>query len=183
MCGKGRLTDLPFFETVQRILSHYSCPPKCPAICCKIADINLDENDLKILRQAAKGKADKIESCNEDGELHYKMHPPCPFLEFNKCSIYDRRPTMCRLFPFNITTMPDALLLFPCDMGASIFEDYVEYSDNILKQPIPANTIDAFEQSHRSFDSKLNKGLPIPMLVMKINSLIHFKEYLESGLK
>ncbi|WP_094228711.1 YkgJ family cysteine cluster protein [Methanolobus psychrotolerans] len=175
MYEKRRLNDFPFFETVQEILSHYSCPSTCPAICCKIADINLDENDMQILRQASKYKADKIKSCNEYGELHYKMYPPCPFLEFDKCSVYEWRPTMCRMFPFNICNMPDALLLFPCDMGVSIFEDYVEYSENILKQPVPAKTIDAFEQSHCSFDIKLNKGLPIPMLIIKIDELISLK--------
>ncbi|WP_370574131.1 YkgJ family cysteine cluster protein [Methanomethylovorans sp.] len=180
MYGKRRLSNLPFFETVQEILSHYSCPSTCPAICCKVADINLDENDIKLLRQTSKDEADKIESWYEDGERHYKMCPPCPFLEFDKCSVYDSRPTLCRMFPFNISTMPDVLILFPCDMGATIFEDYVEYSDNILKRSVPAKTIDAFEQSHCSFEIKLNKDLPIPMLVIKIDDLISFNEYLKS---
>uniref|UniRef100_UPI00406C957E YkgJ family cysteine cluster protein n=1 Tax=Methanolobus sp. ZRKC5 TaxID=3136295 RepID=UPI00406C957E len=152
-------------------------------MCCKIVDINLDEYDIKILGQVPKDKTDKIESFIEGGELHYKLSPPCPFLESGKCTVYDRRPTMCRLFPFNLTTMPDALLLFPCDMRANIFEDYIEYSDHMLKQPFPAKTIDAFEQLHCSFDSKLNEGLPIPMLVMKINDLIPFNEYFKSRLK
>ena len=180
MHGKRRLRGLPFFETVQEILSHYSCPSTCPAICCKIADINLDENDLKILRQTSKYNADKIESCDEDGECHYKISPPCPFLESGRCIIYDSRPTLCRMFPFNISTTSDVLLLFPCDMGASIFEDYVEYSGKILKRPVPAKTIDAFEQSHCSFGIRLNKNLPVPMLVFKIADLTYFNEYLKS---
>ncbi|QLC50354.1 YkgJ family cysteine cluster protein [Methanolobus zinderi] len=183
MYGERGLSDLPVFETVQEILSHYSCPSTCPATCCKIADINLDEKDLEILRQASKYKADRIESWNEDGEDHYKISPPCPFLESDKCSIYDRRPTMCRMFPFNFSNMPDVLLLFPCDMGANIFEDYVEYSKNILNRPLPAKTIEAFEQSHCSFGIKLNKGLSVPMLVFKVYDLMAFKEYLRSGLK
>ncbi|WP_292471133.1 YkgJ family cysteine cluster protein [Methanolobus sp.] len=162
MHEKRTLSDLTFFKIVQEILSHYSWPRTCPAICCKIADINLDENDLNTLGEIPK---DKIESFIEDGERHYKMSPPCPFLESDKCTVYDRRPTMCRLFPFNITTMPDALLLFPCDMGGSIFEDYVEYSNNILKRPVPTETTGAFKQSHSSFDIKLNEDLPIPMLL------------------
>ncbi|MBN2110792.1 MAG: YkgJ family cysteine cluster protein [Methanosarcinaceae archaeon] len=181
MYRKRRLSDLPFFRPVQEILSHYACPSTCPAICCKAADIYLDEDDLKILLKASEDKAGKIESCNEGKERYYKIPPPCPFLKSGKCSIYDKRPTMCRLFPFNVSTMPDVLALFPCDMAASIFEDYIEYSDNILKQPLPEKTIDDFEQSHCSFESRLNKGLPIPMLVIKIADLIPFKEYLRSG--
>ncbi|MDP2215877.1 MAG: YkgJ family cysteine cluster protein [Methanolobus sp.] len=179
MHGKGRFSDVPFFETVQEILSHYSCPSTCPAICCKIADINLDEKDMRILRQASKDEADRIESYNEDEEPLYKMHPPCPFLRSDRCGVYGMRPTMCRLFPFNISTMPDALLLFPCDMAASMFKDYVEYY-NMLKNPVHAKTIDAFKQSHRSFAIRLNEGLPIQMLVIKIDELLPFKEYLGS---
>jgi Fe-S-cluster containining protein len=171
---------LPFFETVQEIHSHYTCPSTCPAICCKIADINLDENELEILRQASKYDADKIVSCHKDREHHYKICPPCSFLEFNRCSVYERRPNICRTFPFNICDMPDVLLLFPCDLGASIFKDYVEYSNNMLKQPVPAKTIDSFEQSHCSFAIKLKEGVSIPMLVLKIDQLLPFKEYLGS---
>ncbi|WMW22009.1 YkgJ family cysteine cluster protein [Methanolobus mangrovi] len=183
MHGKGRLSDLPFFETVQEILSHYSCPSSCPAICCKLADINLDEKDLDLLMQASKYQTDKIESCDEEGVSHYKISIPCPYLELGRCSVYEWRPTLCRMFPFNICDVPDVLLLFPCDMGASIFKDYVEYSDNILKQSIPAKTIDAFEQSHCSFGIRQNKCLSIPMLVLKINNLLPFKEYLKLRLK
>ncbi len=181
MYRKRRLSDLPFFGPVQELLSHYSCPSTCPAICCKIADINMDEMDMKRLGNAAKDKTDRIGSFNENEDLHYKMHPPCPFLEADRCSVYDRRPTMCRLFPFNISTVPDVLLLFPCDMGACIFGDYVEYADTILKRPIPAKTIDAFQQSHSSFDMKLDNDLPIPMLVIKTADLILFEKCRRSG--
>lgn len=177
------LSDLPVFETVQEILSHYSCPSTCPATCCKIADINLDEKDLEILRQASRYKTDKIEFWNEDGKRYCKLCPPCPFLESDKCSVYDQRPSLCRMFPFNFSNMPDVLLLFPCDMGASIVGDYVEYSKNILKRPLPAKTIEAFEHSHSSFGIKLNMGLSVPMLVFKVYDLMAFKEYLRSGLK
>ncbi|WMW25056.1 YkgJ family cysteine cluster protein [Methanolobus sediminis] len=169
------------YEIVEVILSHYSCPSSCNAFCCKIADINLDENDLERLKQASEYKAYMVKSCNEDGKQH-KICPPCPFLILDRCSVYDKRPAICRLFPFNICDLPDALLLFPCDMGASIFEDYVIYSNIILKQPISASTIESFAQSHCSFRTKLNEGLYIPMLILKINKLVAFKEYLESGL-
>ncbi len=180
MYGKRRFNGVPFFEPVQEILAHYSCPSTCPAICCKIADINLDEEDLKLLRQAPKYKADKIESWNEDGKHYYKMNPPCPFLDLDKCSVYDHRPAMCRMFPFNISIESDVLLLFPCDMGSSIFGDYVQYSYSILKQPVPEKTINSFEESHCSFENRLNEGLPIPMLAFKPGNLIPFEEYLKA---
>jgi Fe-S-cluster containining protein len=184
MYRKRRFCDLPFFETVQEILSYYTCPSTCPAICCKIADIKMDENDLETLRQTPeyKDKADWIESCNEDEEHHYKICPPCPFLGSDRCSVYDSRPALCRMFPFNICNKPDVLLLFPCDMAAGIFKDYLEYSERILKQPVPATTIDAFKESHSSISTNLNAGLPIPMLLIKIHCLLPFKEYLGSGL-
>lgn len=183
MYKKRRLSDLPFFETVQEILSHYSRPSTCPAICCKMTDINLDEKDLEILRRASKYKADQIKYCNYDGESQYKIPPPCPFLETDKCSVYDWRPTMCRMFPFNVCNKPDLLLLFPCDMGTCIFEDYIEYSDKVLRKPLPSETIESFKQSHDSFLMKLSEGLPIPMLAFKIDSLLPFKEYLRLRLE
>lgn len=129
--------------------------------------------------QASKDEADRIESCSEEEEKHYKMHPPCPFLRSDRCSVYEMRPTMCRMFPFNISTMPDALLLFPCDLAAGMFKDYVEYY-NVLKRPVHVKTIYAFEESHRSFDMRLKEGLPVPMLIIMIDELLPFKEYLGS---
>jgi Fe-S-cluster containining protein len=178
MYKKGRFGDLPFFDTVQEILSHYSPPSTCPAICCKIADINLDEKDLEILRLAPKYNACKVETCNDSEEHQYKLSPPCPFLKSDRCSVYDHRPTMCRMFPFNISNKPDILLLFPCDMGACIFEDYIEYSNKILNCPVPAKTISEFKQANDSFLMKLTENLPVPMLMFKVDSLIPFKEYL-----
>ncbi|MEZ5336410.1 MAG: YkgJ family cysteine cluster protein [Methanolobus sp.] len=133
------------------MLSHYSCPSRCPAICCKLGDINLDEKDMELLKQASDQNTDKIDSCIENGEVRYKIHPPCPFLESERCTIYNSRPTVCRMFPFNICNKHDVLLLFPCDMGANIFEDYVGYAGKVLKHPIPAKTIEDFEKSHCSF--------------------------------
>lgn len=171
------------YEIVEVILSHYSCPSSCNAFCCKIADIRLDENDLERLKQTPEYKADKVRPFNEDEEHHHKISPPCPFLRFDRCTVYDKRPAICRLFPFNICGLPDALLLFPCDMGVSIFKDYVEYSDKILKHPISVSTIESFAQSHCSFRTKFNEGSYIPMLILKTNDLEAFKEYLVSGFR
>ncbi len=70
-------------------------------------------------------------------------------------------------------------------MGASIFKDYMEYSNIILKQPVSATTTAAFEESHLSFRSRMNNGSSssIPMLMLKINRLVQFKEYLGSGFR
>ena len=70
-------------------------------------------------------------------------------------------------------------------MGASIFKDYAGYSNVILKQPISETTAAAFEESHISFRSRMNNGSSstIPMLMLKINRLVQFKEYLGSGFR
>ncbi|WP_394697695.1 YkgJ family cysteine cluster protein [uncultured Methanomethylovorans sp.] len=175
-----RLKDFPFFQTIQEILSFYSCPSTCPAICCKVADIDVDEKDRKILKKASIEKAAMIKPSTEYGKHHYRINPPCPFLEHNKCSAYDQRPTICRLFPFNICPNPRALILYPCDVGASLFDDFIEYSNSVLKQPISEKMVYDFRQSHSSFTLEADRNLSITMIGIEINDLIPFKKYLES---
>ncbi|MFA0822736.1 MAG: YkgJ family cysteine cluster protein [Methanomethylovorans sp.] len=175
-----RLRDLPFFQTVQEILSFYTCPPTCPAICCKVTDIDVDEKDRKILKKAAKGNTTMIKPSTEYESRHYKINPPCPFLEHDKCSVYHRRPTICRLFPFNICHNPEALILYPCDVGASLFDDFIDYSNCVLRQPISEKMISDFRQSHSSFTLETDRDLPIAMIGIEISDLVPFKKYLES---
>jgi len=180
MCNMPWLRDFPFFQTVQEILSYYTCPSTCPAICCKVTDIDMDEKDRKMLKKASKEKAAIIIPSTEYRGHYYKMKSPCPFLEHDKCSAYDQRPTICRLFPFNICHNPEALILYPCDVGASLFDDFIEYSNIVLRQPVSEKIISDFRQSHSSFTLETDRDLPIAMLGIEISDLIPFKKYLES---
>ncbi len=72
---------------------------KCPSICCKM--------------DFSEGHTDSIELTDEDRKRFDKygikysssgglgtLPLPCPYLKSNRCSIYEIRPTVCMIFPF-----------------------------------------------------------------------------------
>ena len=44
-------------------------------------------------------KIRSVEYFELDGNIVYIVEQPCPYLEGWKCSIYEERPDICRLFP------------------------------------------------------------------------------------
>ena len=58
-------------------------------------NIDMDKHDFQILNKAGNIKIEKVELIKQDGTLYYSIQPPCQFLaDINKCSAYNRRPTI-----------------------------------------------------------------------------------------
>jgi len=74
---------------------------KC-ANCCKKIPPDLKADDIRrISRHIKMSESEFIETYltrNDDGERVFNR-VPCPFLDQNKCTIYDIRPESCRSFP------------------------------------------------------------------------------------
>jgi hypothetical protein len=76
--------------------------------------------------------------CEKSGGIWHlkeiKERPDCQFLKFNKCSVYEARPTQCRTWPF-----------WPEMMGAKAWaEGVVSYCPGVNKgRVIPAEEIEA----------------------------------------
>jgi Fe-S-cluster containining protein len=106
----GKTLPLPFhikdsnIEVMTLFLSQLNCSA-CRTVCClssKYAKggVPLLDNDYAVLvKRIGAGKLDKMGIKSIDNKTF--IHLPCPFLDKNKCSIYDIRPTACMHYPFD----------------------------------------------------------------------------------
>jgi len=105
-------------------MSKFHCIEGCAQCCSGDRWVNLT---LKDLRRIAK-RLDKslVDTFNEiaypriDGDFwSLKMLEPCTFLKDNRCSIYEDRPSICRIFPFNMLAKGEKVGV-PCLTGKQI---------------------------------------------------------------
>lgn len=176
-----RVRDLPIFATIEDILKHYECPSDCDAFCCRIQPVDMDSTDRKILRKASKEKTDGLETHYEDGRKYYRLEYPCPFLlESGKCSAYDRRPTVCRMYPFNFDENVMGFRIYPCKVGVAVCYDLFEYSDKVKGKKAPDEVIERLESSCELFYSDVKIDDEIPMIGLPATEVEEFGKYLNS---
>jgi len=129
------LVDIVFFEKNLR----FKCR-RCAVFCCKLGGPRVTENDQKRLRAAGFEPMEVLvhQSANQTGQwnvselvLKQKEDGSCIFLQHDvegkvhRCSIYDLRPSLCRLYPFEFqkTGQGTGLLrLIPCCNGLNTRE-------------------------------------------------------------
>ena len=96
---------------------------RCATFCCKLGGPKLSEKDAQGLKQT---RSNPIEFLDIHGCLRNKEDGSCIFLKFDaenkvhECSVYDFRPTLCRLYPFHVERSgPNTytLSLNPCCSG------------------------------------------------------------------
>ena len=107
---------------------------RCATFCCKLGGPKLTKKDIQRIEQAGysprkflnpfKGRSNR--SSTFQGSLKSRDDGSCVFLEFDpergnyECSIYDSRPALCRLYPFDfekIDSKSIVLRLIPCCRG------------------------------------------------------------------
>ena len=108
---------------------------RCATFCCKLGGPKLTQRDIERIRQAGYSEDDFLEPLSNKefkglpvmrGSLKNREDGSCAFLRFDEekdvheCSIYDVRPALCRLYPFDFEMVnPDSfvLKLIPCCRG------------------------------------------------------------------
>jgi Fe-S-cluster containining protein len=106
---------------------------RCAALCCKIGGPVLTRKDVEQIAEEGYSVKDFIEPVSRDGKSPFlcssmknREDGSCIFLEFDdkmkcyKCGIYDFRPVLCRLYPFNFEFVDSnriALKFIPCCRG------------------------------------------------------------------
>jgi Fe-S-cluster containining protein len=116
----------------------FSLSIKCQtcAKCCDgsfFKDVPLLGDDIKAIAEKTGWSLSQIKKvchCNKNGDkLFLSIAQPCPFLVSGRCSIYDVRPTICRLFPVIIH---DNILKIniSCPAGENIFEKLMSFTNN-----------------------------------------------------
>jgi Fe-S-cluster containining protein len=97
---------------------------RCATFCCKLGGPKLTEKDIEQIRRAGYNTEEFLEPTSNS--LKSKKDGSCIFLKFKAeknvytCSIYDSRPALCRLYPFELNKKSPyafTLKLIPCCMG------------------------------------------------------------------
>lgn len=88
-------------ETARQVEAQIDCTT-C-ANCCRTMEVVVDDADIRRLAKSLSLPPKELErryvKTAKDGVKHFATRP-CPFLEGNKCSVYENRPTACRDFPY-----------------------------------------------------------------------------------
>ncbi|MCW4016987.1 MAG: YkgJ family cysteine cluster protein [Candidatus Bathyarchaeota archaeon] len=107
---------------------------RCAVLCCKLGGPPLTKKDIEQIEKAGYAKKDFLEPTNRNAEnlpqmcgtLKTRPDGSCIFLQQDleqncfTCSIYDYRPSLCRLYPFSLENLDSkriALKIIPCCMG------------------------------------------------------------------
>lgn len=109
---------------------------RCATFCCKLGGPKLTKKDIERIAQAGYEARDFIVPLKDGSEgpltflggLKSREDGSCIFLKFDperekySCMIYDSRPALCRLYPFDfqkINTRSLMLRVIPCCRGLS----------------------------------------------------------------
>ena len=97
----GATVDQMVFRLNKEVTPQIDCT-KC-GNCCKSLMINVDDADATRLSDYLEIDKDffysKYVERSSQGSLAVMNRIPCHFLQENKCTVYDARPTECREFP------------------------------------------------------------------------------------
>jgi Fe-S-cluster containining protein len=97
---------------------------RCATFCCKLGGPKLSEKDIEQIRRGGYSVEEFLESASNS--LKSGEDGSCIFLKFAAeknvytCKIYDFRPALCRLYPFELDRKSPyafTLKLIPCCMG------------------------------------------------------------------
>lgn len=130
---------------------------RCATFCCKLGGPALARKDIERIKQAGYSAKDFLKHMPNsefkglpimDGYLKNKEDGSCIFLKFDAkenrhvCSIYDFRPALCRLYPFDfdwVSSNTIVLTFIPCCRGLNLPEGKLvneEFIVNYLSSPI-----------------------------------------------
>ena len=111
---------------------------RCATFCCKLGGPKLTRKDIERIKRAGYSMKDFLEPAQNSefkdlpimkGELKNREDGSCIFLKFDAkenryaCSIYDFRPTLCRLYPFDFDWADSNIILLkliPCCRGVNV---------------------------------------------------------------
>ena len=126
-----QIVDMAFYERNLR----FKCQ-RCATFCCKLGGPNLTERDVQRMIKAGYAVENFLEPITKmenntsvskmQSRLRERDDGSCIFLRFNgeskiyECSIYDVRPVLCRIYPFDFERINSNSLMLrfiPCCKG------------------------------------------------------------------
>ncbi len=95
------------------------------ASCCRNADIDLSPDEaVEILRLKGRAYFDMLDI----NAVRDRLKAPCGLLKGNLCSVYEKRPVSCKVYPF-AWVQPGLLLLYQCPMGKKVTAELVKFAE------------------------------------------------------
>jgi Fe-S-cluster containining protein len=158
----GKIADISIEPKTKRIISlsfggvhvGFRCQ-RCAVFCCKLGSPKLLTSDIKRLKQVGHSPSTFLNV--KQTSLKNKEDGSCLFLSYNAeeglhdCSVYNRRPTLCRLYPFRFEKSgPQSYTLnvIPCCNGLNTQNSepvntkfFVKFLQEILFDLVDSNTI------------------------------------------
>jgi Fe-S-cluster containining protein len=133
-----QLKEAQKVDTIRKIQEFYSCPSECKGFCCEIFDIDMDIVEFDEIKKISKSvKNTLLNNIKQIGqEITYLntyrvTTKPCPFLKNAKCSIYNKRPVPCIIYPFRYhdkAPKSGDVIIDYCPMGVNIICDWSIWS-------------------------------------------------------
>jgi Fe-S-cluster containining protein len=133
---------------------------RCATLCCKLGGPLLTRKDVERIEAKGYPAKDFLEPVNNEsnlaslyGNMKNREDGSCIFLEFDvklncyKCSIYDSRPLLCRLYPFSFETGDSnriALKFIPCCRGLNNPEGE-PFNENFVTNSLLEPLLEAIE--------------------------------------
>jgi Fe-S-cluster containining protein len=108
---------------IVEILQHFKCD-LC-ASCCRNAGIDLSPDEaVEILRIKGIAYFDMLDI----NAVRDRLKAPCGLLEGKLCSVYEKRPMSCKVYPF-AWVKRGLLLLYQCPMGRKVTAELLKFAE------------------------------------------------------
>lgn len=108
---------------IVEILQRFKCD-LCAA-CCRNAGIDLSPDEaVEILRLKGRAYFDMLDI----NAVRDRLKAPCGLLEGNQCSVYEKRPMSCKVYPF-AWAQHGLLLLYQCPMGKKVTAEFLKFAE------------------------------------------------------
>ncbi|NQE46201.1 hypothetical protein C5S31_09300 [ANME-1 cluster archaeon GoMg2] len=151
-----------FEQLALEILGYFECDRCCK--CCTEMPIHLNDEALERLSRL---DGDALFDKMDENEVDNYLKTPCPYLDGDTCTIYEIKPTACRMFPFVVLRPVPTLQL--CPMGKRIFEKFKDlvrkYGKKDLKVEWEEGGSDRlYDYSGETGKKAVYVALPIPVL-------------------
>jgi len=136
-----------YYKACLKLLEHFECK-RCGQ-CCELP-VHVTPKEVK--RIARQTKLQPREFCMDVEGLVYLKHP-CPFFEESekRCKIYNIRPEVCRLYPFE-TSRPILQAIDLCPLAGEI-KNFIDENKSRIIDLIPKHV-------DRVLEERLNRILP-----------------------
>ena len=108
---------------IVEIMQRFKCE-RCAA-CCRNAGIDLSPDEaVEMLRLKGRAYFDMLDI----NAVRDRLKAPCGLLEGNQCSVYEKRPMSCRVYPF-AWVQRGPLLIYQCPMGRKVTAELVKFAE------------------------------------------------------